>query len=257
MSSAASNTSCALILAGNRPGGDPFAQEQGVAHKGLIEVVGSAILSRVCEALRGAGIARIVVATNCPEISALAAAEGAEVMPAESGPSASVGAALARYGAPMVVTTADHALLQAGWVADFLQDTPEDADVSILLARREVVERAVPQTKRTWIRLADGQWSGCNLFFLKTARASRAIALWSEVEANRKRPLRMASRLGWGTLLRFVLGRLTLQAMVSRLAGRVGIDARVVAARDGRAAIDVDKAADFALVRELLAKRET
>ena len=31
----------ALVLAGTRPGGDPFAMEQGVAHKALIEIDGS------------------------------------------------------------------------------------------------------------------------------------------------------------------------------------------------------------------------
>lgn len=244
----------ALILAGNRPGGDPFAAEQGVAHKGLIEVGGETILARVCAALRAAGIARIAVASNVEAVRELAEQLGAEVIAAEAGPSASVGAALARFGAPLLLTTADHALLRGNWVADFLRDTPAGADVALLLAQREAVEAAVPDTQRTWIRMADGSWSGCNLFLLQTPAAARAIALWSEVEANRKRPWRMAARLGWGTLVRFALGRLTLQQMVSRIAARAGIDARVVAAHDGRAAIDVDKAADLALVRRLVAE---
>lgn len=253
MADASDPSLTALILAGNRPGGDPFAAEQGVAHKGLIAVGGKTILARVCAALREAGIARIVVASNVAEVRALAHELGAEVIDAEAGPSASVGTALARYGAPLLVTTADHALLRGAWVADFLRDTPPGADVSLLLARREVVEAAVPETQRTWIRMADGAWSGCNLFLLQTPAASRAIALWSEVEANRKRPWRMAARLGWGTLARFALGRLSLQQMVTRIAARAGIDARVVAARDGRAAIDVDKAADLELVQRLAA----
>lgn len=253
MTDVANPSLTALILAGNRPGGDPFAAEQGVAHKGLIEVGGEPILVRVCAALREAGIARIAVASNVEAVRALAAELGAEVIGAEAGPSASVGAALARFGAPLLVTTADHALLRGEWVADFVRDTPATADVALLLARREAVEAAVPDTQRTWIRMADGSWSGCNLFLLQTPAAAQAIALWSEVEANRKRPWRMAARLGWGTLARFALGRLSLQQMVSRIAARAGIDARVVAARDGRAAIDVDKAADLALVRRLVA----
>lgn len=243
----------ALVLAGERPGGDPFANETGVAHKGLIDVDGVPILARVCRALFAAGLTRIVVATNVPAVAALAQAEGAEVMAAASGPSASVAQALDAVGAPLLVTTADHALLHHAWVGDFLRDTPAAADVAILLARRELVEAAVLGTQRTWIRMADGAWSGCNLFLLQTPAAARAIAMWSEVEANRKRPWRMAARLGWGTLARFALGRLGLQQMVTRIAARAGVDARVIAAHDGRAAIDVDKAADLALVRRLVA----
>lgn len=245
-------TLTALVLAGVRPGGDPFADSLGVAHKGLIDVGGRPILARVLDALNMAGVTRMVVSSNSAEIASLASLHGAEVIAAEAGPSTSVASALALYGTPLLVTTADHALLRPEWISDFLADSPSDADVAILLAGRDAVELAVPETRRTWLRFADGQWSGCNLFLLRTARSEGAIALWSEVEANRKRPLRMASRLGWGTLLRFVLGRLTLQGMVSRLAGRAGIDARVVAARDGLAAVDVDKADDLALVRQIV-----
>ncbi len=243
----------ALVLAGVRPGGDPFALEQGVVHKGLIDVGGLPILSRVCRALVSAGCARIVVATNLAEVAALAKAEGAQVLPAADGPSATVGAVLGACGAPLLVTTADHALLRPEWVRDFLADTPADADVAILMARREEVDRDVPATSRSWIRLADGQWSGCNLFLLRTAAAGRGIALWSSVEENRKKPLKMASQLGWGTLARFVLGRLDMDRMVTRIAAQAAISARVVRARDGRAAVDVDKASDLELARRLIA----
>ena len=47
--------------------------------------------------------------------------------------------------------------------------------------------------RRTWLRFADGQWSGCNLFLLQSRRAQAAIATWSAVEADRKRPWRIAA----------------------------------------------------------------
>lgn len=245
----------ALILAGTRPGGDPFAKECGVAHKGLIEVGGRAILDRVVSALHDAGVGRVVVSTNCDAIAEMARQQGVDVIASEAGPSASVGAAFRQYGAPMMVTTSDHALLQADWVRQFAGDSPVGADLSVMLARREVVEQAVPGTQRTWMRFADGHWSGCNMFLLATPAASRALALWSEVEANRKKPWRIAARLGLSTLFGYALGRLTLADVVARLGERVGIDARIVAASDGLAAVDVDKASDLALVRSLVESR--
>ncbi|MFA7584939.1 MAG: nucleotidyltransferase family protein [Novosphingobium sp.] len=246
-------TISALILAGSRPGGpDAVASAEGVAHKALADVGGQPILARVIAALRGAGIEYIAVAADQPEVVALAETLGARVLPPQSGPSASVAAGFAELGAPMLVTTADHALLRPEWVRAFLADVPEGSDVAIMLARQADVERAMPGSRRTWLRFADGGWSGCNLFLIATARGRQAISTWEAVERDRKRPWRIAARLGPGTLLNYALGRLTLDGAVARLGARIGLVAHAVAARDGLAAVDVDKPGDLADVRRIL-----
>ncbi len=245
----------AVVLAGTRAGGDPFAQAQGVAHKALIEVGGQPILRRVVEALTKAGIKRIAVSCDPGPVAELAQALGCETIPTGNGPSASVGLALGRLGAPLIVTTSDHALLDAAWVRELVEQTPPDADVSVMLARREAIEQAMPGSRRTYLRFADGHWSGCNLFYLQTASAERAIDVWSMVEADRKRPWRIVARLGIGTLFTMLLGRLTLTQGLSRLGRKIGISASLVAASDGLAAVDVDKAEDLAAVRALIQSR--
>jgi hypothetical protein len=163
-----------------------------------------------------------------------------------------VARALAALGTPLLVTTADHALLMPEWITRFIADAPA-VDVAALLARRPVVEAVAPATQRTWLRFADGAWSGCNLFWLRTPNAAAAIGLWRLVEADRKRPWRIVCRLGPGLLLRYLLGRLTLAAAVHHLGHRAGVEAAVVATPFGLAAIDVDKPADLELVQGLLA----
>ncbi|MCJ2182732.1 nucleotidyltransferase family protein [Novosphingobium sp. 1949] len=247
----------ALVLAGSRPGApDPVATEQNVSHKALIAIDGEPMLARVVRALRDGGIARVAVIANNPEVVALAQTLGCEVLPAEAGPSASVAAGFAHLGAPMLVTTSDHALLQPQWVRDFIADTGAEADVALMLARREDVERALPGSKRTWLTMADGAWSGCNLFLLAKPGAEAAIETWKGVEADRKRPWRIAIKLGPGTLLRFALRRLTMAEAIARLGARIGVTARLVAARDGLAAVDVDKPSDLDDVRAILAQKE-
>jgi GTP:adenosylcobinamide-phosphate guanylyltransferase len=246
----------ALILAGSRPGRpDPVAEAEGTSHKALVQIAGKPMLAHVVAALRDTGIQRVAVAANDPQVVQLAEALECEIVPAAAGPSASVAAGFEKLGAPLLVTTSDHALLRAAWVRQFLEDAPADADVAILLARREVIEQAMPGSQRTYLRFADGHWSGCNLFLLASDRASAAIETWKMVEANRKRPWRIAARLGAGMLVNYVLGRLTLDAAITRLGGRVGVEARLVAARDGLAAVDVDKPGDLAGVRTIMAAR--
>lgn len=246
----------ALILAGSRPGPpDPVAASEGVWHKALVTIAGKTMLERVVEALREAGIGRIAVSASDPQVMDLARQLECEILIAAAGPSASVAIGLERLGAPLLVTTSDHALLQAKWVTDFVADTPPDADVSILLARRDAIEAAVPGSRRTYLRFADGQWSGCNLFLLATGRAGAAIETWKMVEADRKRPWRIAARLGLGMLASYALGRLTLADAISGLGRRIAITARLVPARDGLAAVDVDKPQDLADARAILAAK--
>lgn len=243
----------ALVLAGERPGApDPAAAYAGVAHKALIELEGRPLLARVAASLREAGAARIAVSTATAEVVALAQALGLEVIPASASPSLSVAQGVERLGFPVVVTTADHALLQPQWVRQFLDAAPAGADIAALMAPKAAVVAAAPQTRRTYLRFADGRYSACNLFLLRTPAALNLIGLWRAVEADRKKPWRIAARLGLSTLLLYALGRLTLDGAVSRLGRRAGVTATAVRTPFGLAAVDVDKPADLDLVRTLI-----
>lgn len=242
----------ALVLAGSRPGVDPVAEAAGVSAKALAEIVGAPMLARVVAALREAGAGRIAVAASHAEVVALAESLECEIVPAAEGPSESAAAGFALLGAPMLLTTADHGLLRAEWVRDFLAACDPGADCSVLLARQDVIERAAPGTRRTYLRFADGAWSGCNLFHFATPHAQAAFAMWRAVEADRKRPWRIVRRLGPGLLLRYALGRLPLKEAMAHLGSRAGLKAEAVASPHGLAAVDVDKPADLALVRRIV-----
>ncbi|WP_293897806.1 NTP transferase domain-containing protein [Phenylobacterium sp.] len=242
----------ALVLAGSRGGVDSVADYAGVAHKALIRLRGQTLLARVVGALRAAGAARVAVVTSHPEVRAEATRLRVEALDEAAGPSLSVRAGSEALGTPLLVTTADHALLQAEWVERFLADAPADADVAALIARRATVEAAAPDTHRTWLKLADGHWSGCNLFYLANDRALGVVDLWRRVEAERKRPWRMAQILGPGMLLRYAAGQLSLKDAAARLGRLAGVRATIVETPFGLASVDVDKPADLDLVRRIV-----
>ncbi len=255
---------CALVLAGTRPGGDALAEHAGVSHKALIDIGGATMIERVVAALSDAPeVARIVIAIDRPElltdlVGLRTCAKPLTTMPTQDGPSATVAMAMAlvREFTPLLVTTADHALLQTQWVQEFLAACPPEADVVAALAPRAAVEAAAPATHRTWLRFSDGDFSGCNLFLLARPRAAGAVNFWRDIERDRKQPLRMMQRLGWRFALRYKAGQLASAAAAARL-GELSGGARLalVSMRDGRAAIDVDKAEDLALARRLISER--
>ena len=245
----------ALVLAGSRREGDPMARAAGVSHKALLPVAGQPMLERVVRSLAAVPrVGRILVAIENPQIVAALPALQVPVIavPAAEGPSASVAGVLEKEGAPLLVTTADHALLRPEWVDEFLDAADASADAMLALARREAVLAAAPQSQRTWLRFSDGDYSGCNLFLLRTPAAAGVVRLWQRLEADRKRPLSLLRRLGLVYVLRYRFGWLSLGAALGRLGSLCDARVRPVILRDGRAAIDVDKPADLALAISLI-----
>jgi GTP:adenosylcobinamide-phosphate guanylyltransferase len=253
----------ALVLAGRRrdSGPDPVAAAAGVPHKALAPVAGVPMLLRVVAALRASPeVGRVAVCAEAPgeALSGLGRGlEGVAVRAAADSPAASAAAALAEFGAPLLVTTADHALLTPAMVGHFVRAAPPGADAVAALARRETVLAGHPGTRRTWLRFRDGAFSGCNLFLLAEAGgAGRAVAFWRRVEGARKRPLAMAGALGPLVVLRFALGRLTLRAALDALGRRCGARLAAVEMPFADAAVDVDKPDDLALAEAVLRRRD-
>lgn len=246
----------ALVLAGTRPGTpDPMAQAYGVSHKAILPVAGVPMILRVLQALRATPeIGRIAVCIDAPAVLEGLLPPDIEIIPASpNGPSASVLAGLEQMGTPLLVTTADNALLRPVWISEFLARCSPQTDVAAAVAPEAVVLRDVPGTKRTFVRLADMAFSGCNLFLFRTPAALQVAALWQRVEKNRKHPLRIAWLLGPGILLRALCKKLTRAALCARIGALSGTTAELVPLSDGRAAVDVDKPADLELTEKLIA----
>lgn len=241
----------ALVLAGSRGGIDPVADYAGVSHKGLIVLGGETLLARVLKALKVAGATRIGISTNDDALAGQLPA-GVERIASTPSPSLSVREGAVALGTPLLVTTVDHALLQADWVRQFIDDTPADVDIAVLMAPEGVVREAAPGTRRTYLRFRDRRYSSCNLFLLKTPKALAAVDLWRRVEAHRKQPWRVAMLLGPQMLLGYALGLLTLDAAVALIGRRAGVKAAAVRTPYGLAAVDVDKPADLDLVRSIV-----
>jgi GTP:adenosylcobinamide-phosphate guanylyltransferase len=258
----------AIVLAGDRGPEDPVARAAGVGCKALVPVVGRPMVLRVLDALERASVIdlRLVCGSSslllghAPELDGLIASGKIQWVENETSPSLSTLAALHELSddRSVLVTTADHALLTPQMVDHFCTKAVETGcDAVAGLARSDLVAEAFPESRRTVTRLRGGGYCGCNLFALLTPRGRRAAAFWQRIERQRKHPLKIAGTLGLGAVLRYLLGRLTLEeglARISRLA-----DARVgtVWMPDAEAAVDVDKVEDWALAEKILALRQS
>lgn len=259
--SAAPNT--ILLLAGSRGTGDKLARQAGVAHKALIPLGGMTMIERVVNVLLGIdGVPQIIIASNQPDaLAALpgltAAHDRLQFIGTSETPSRTVLDALQRgvLAPPLLVTTADHPLLTVDMVHDFWRRVPDDADAAAAVASARTIRAAWPETRRTYLPFADDAYSGCNLFAIRTAQAQRALEFWRRVEERRKQPLAMIRLLGVAATLRFLLGRLSLAAAADHLGRLTQTRLTVITLPFAEAAIDVDKADDLTLVRQILESR--
>ncbi|HEY1606857.1 MAG TPA: NTP transferase domain-containing protein [Allosphingosinicella sp.] len=253
----------AILLAGERPGESGFARGRGVSAKALIPVAGEPMLARVARALLAApSVTRILVLTQAPERLRSEVprwlAEEPRIGWAASSDTIAASIRVVAGGAeapwPLLVTTADHALLTPEMVEAFLAGS-EGADVAFAMVERRTVEAAWPETKRTWLKARGGQYSGANLFALANEQAGRALDLWAGIERDRKKAWRLLAFLGPSILIGALTRTLTLQGAATRIGRKLGFGAKAVILPFAEAAIDVDKPQDLELVERILAGR--
>lgn len=259
----------AVVLAGERPGGNALARHLDLPAAVLAPVGGKPCLERVLDSLGGAAWvgpiavcgpdARAVAAS--PALGRLLERAGVCWMAPAEGPAASALAAAGALaddpagGYPLLVTSGDHGLLESTVVDDFCRRAAaldDRADVVVGLVPHETVARAFPASRRTVLGFADGAFCGSNLFALLGPDGRRALQFWRGVEADRKRPWKIARRLGVTTLLRYLLGRLPVDDAFREISRRAGCRVTWTAVDSARAAVDVDSTADWTLADRLL-----
>ena len=246
----------AIILAGQRPGVDPLAAHFGMEYKALIPFAGKPMLSHVVREVQASPhIGRTIILGQEPDILQGSVNMDAEYRQSKDGISASL-KALAESGDapwPWLVTTADHPLLTAAMIDEFL--AAATGDLSIAMVEKSVMLEKFPDAQRTWLRFADGAWSGANLFAFQSDNVNRALALWAAAEQDRKQVWKLFLHFGPWLALRALTRTIGLQNALIKAGKNLGLTAKLVPMSDPVAAIDVDKVEDHRLASEIFAAR--
>lgn len=252
----------AIVMAGERPGGDPLARALKVPMKALINVAGTTLLDHVLHALFQVDrIEHIVVLSQdletLAEFDPFCSLGHRKLSLIRSSDSIAnsirtvVGTSDAPW--PVLVTTADNALLTPERIERFIGQVGI-SDLAIGVGKRDIVERNFPETIRTWLKFSDGHYSGANLFAFTSQRSEEALKFWSDIEGDRKKGLKLMASFGPGLLLRALTRSISFPIALKRVSCRLGFDVRPVVL-DAEAPIDVDKIGDLAIVEKVLSAR--
>lgn len=246
-----------MVLAGSRPGRDAFAEEFGTELKALIPVGGEPMVARPVRALLASeNISRVLVlAQTVDRIRAVLPDNPRLEVRASQGTIAEtiIGLIEDRTVAwPLLVTTADHALLDTATIDEFCSQAT-GADIAIGVVERGNLLVRLPSTRRTWLKFRGGVYTGANLFALSSPAVRPAIELWRSVEQDRKKVWRVISALGPSVLIGVALRLISLDGVLAQLGWRLKLSLKGVRMSNPLAGVDVDKPEDHKLVEAILA----
>lgn len=256
----------ALVLAADRTTKDPITQHTGAACKAFAPVGGIPMVIRVLDTLAACDLIATTLLcgppeslhAHCPELKQRIASGQVTWLPNLDSPSRSAESGLSHVprDTPVLLTTADHALLTPSMVQSFLRESlVTDCDATVGLVRQKDIAAAFPGSKRTVIRLKDGGFCGCNLFaFNPQGRA--LVRFWRQAEDLRKRPWRLIAQvLGPRMVLSYLFGFLTLQQALDAVSEKSGVKIQAIMLDDPRAGVDVDKIEDLVLAESILNRK--
>lgn len=251
-----------LVLAGHRPGRmDPLAAAAGVSHKCMISIEGQTLLGRVLDTIdTGLPDSPIFLSIEPdadidgePSVDRLQGEGRLQVLTAQPNLVDSVQSAANVSGFPLLVTTADNAMLSPTALR-LLADTARSAesDAIVGMARKKDIQAAHSEGKGRYFQFRDGGYSNCNLFWLGTPACFAAVEALRGGGQFLRNARRMVQAVGLVNLLLYRSKLLSLQQAFRALSSRFGVKARPFIFDDGRLAIDVDDERSKRMVEELL-----
>jgi molybdopterin-guanine dinucleotide biosynthesis protein A len=250
----------AIVLAGETPGKlDPLAAAAGVSRKSLIPIGGRPMVSYVCDALDSVKRIGPIVVVGLTESDGVTASRKAifhagfgDILDNVLGP---IELIKTRYPEieHTVIASSDIPLLNPDIVNAFIDMCLTTRhDLYYCVVEQSVMERAFPGSGRSFRRFGDRAYAGGDLHLIATDLDVGNIERVRAATRSRKSGLAQARLLGLRTLLRFALGRLTLDETVRAAERAFGLHGRVIEFPDAAMAMDVDKPHQLALVRAAL-----
>lgn len=246
----------ALVLAGSLNQGALRACST-VRYEALIPIGKKSMVEYVVDALRDSSrINQIVVVGPEEELAGKFASKNVQVItPKESlVENIVLGLSCLPETKRVLVVTSDIPLINSKAIDNFLDLCEQEgaADLYYPIVPREVVERRFAQSKRTYVSLKEGVFTGGNVFLLNPEVVLRCLPIGEQLVNARKSPLKLCRLVGLMFLVKYLMRSVTLQEAQKKVSRLLGIKGKVVISTDPELGIDVDKPSDLDLVNKKL-----
>lgn len=227
------------MLAGGKAD-DPLALKFGVASKTLVPYRGRPLVEYTLEALAQAGLEVILVGPPAPlnpPPKVFLPDHGSLVANLEAGLQAA-------EGEKVLVATGDMPFLSGEAVRWVLEHAPQAGFVYTIIAR-PTIEQRFPNMRRTYARIREGSFTGGNVVLIDKKLFYTALPLLKRALELRKKPLALAQMIGFGTLLKVLLGQADVAGLEAKVSQIIGVTARALITPYAEVGVDIDKEEDL------------
>jgi len=243
----------ALILSGGkRP--EKITRE-GSSVRGLIEIKGKPMLDYILAAVKSSpSIDRIVLVISST-VGVRDWGSRIEVVAGNGSITQNIQTGLNRLGEdkPVLTLAADIPLITPQAIEDFLaRCEKKEAQVYYPIIPRREVEEKFPGSKRTYVTLKEGTFTGGNLALVIPSVIRENASLVEDVYRLRKSPIRLARILGLKFILKFLARRLSLKEVEKVASQLIKAKGCAIIAPYPEIGVDVDKDSDLEAVEKLI-----
>lgn len=248
----------AVVLAGRSSHeDDPLAEYSLGRSKGLIPIAGRPMIAYVIRALTESRYLSRIVIVGLPEEARAVLTEPVEHVRSNGDMLANAEAGMRRALELLpgldgvLIGSADLPLLTGAIVDRFIDACLEsDHDLYYSIVERSLMEGRFPASRRTYVRLLEGEFAGGDLLLLRAGMGMVDQDLWRRLASARKNPIRQARMLGgvW-PLVKLLSHRMSLAEAERRASKALGIRGRVLVTGDPEVGMDVDKPFQLEIAR--------
>lgn len=247
------NVVVAVVLAGADER-DAVARAYGVESKALVPVRGRPLGLITVAALRGAEDVDEVIWVGPADVDVRERVDA--VIPAGrrlvDSVALGLGVAAARGATHALLATADIPWMTSQEVERFVASARNERVIAYPVIDRVAYEAVFPGSKRTWVRLVDGDVTGGNVVFGTVDDLIASLPWIAMATEDRKVPWRLARRVGIGTLLETLMGRASADTISRRISDAIGMNVKAVRTTDVGLGTDVDHPSHLEALLEAL-----
>ncbi|MCA0432754.1 MAG: hypothetical protein LCH46_05770 [Proteobacteria bacterium] len=242
-------------------GSDPkseVAAAQGLKHGWMATLGGIPVLARVHAMLHDPAHDRtILLATDDEASVARVLARDmrfVRIVPAAGTTAASALAAgqiSGRY--PIIIVKAEAALLSPRLIRAFqLASLKSGADATAAFVTADGMRKAFPDMRHNTTRLGEDNIKFCGMIAIMSPNGLKLLDTWTNIEREKRSKAGIARAIGFGTYLRYLFGKLSLDQAFGELSKLAGMTARPILLARPEAGLDLSRKADFAVAENLV-----
>ena len=243
----------AVLLAGGPVGQLPLEAGDTADSKGLVRVGGQPLAWRTLQGFREARLLTRTVLVggdrNWEGVDRWVPAQATLMGSFEAGVNA-----CEESSEPVLVCCGDLPFLPGAALDDFVARCRQRPEASLWYGylRQQNSQRKYPRLPHTWARLQDGTYCGSGVMVLRPEVMQRMRAAMERLTHARKNMFKLAHCLGWGNLLNYGLGRLTVARAEKAGQGIFGVRCAGIETPYAELGFNVDDAESLSEARRIL-----